>query len=264
MLDNIIKLANKARESENWPLARTLSKIAVDVALVESNEYLIKQFKIAQWEAENIKAELKGLQMNKLSEEVDIIARDLESQVIQFEMSDPLEAVLDSYKLLHRVAGVKTSSSNLREVLALAEDDSLSDDQLAEEIQKKTMGYTLNDKKNLLYVLEKDYNVSIPLEKIAKFDEDEEKHKLTIPPKTEEDKKKNREIVKKILEEEYGEDEEADKFKWKSSFPSAPSIWSGFAYEAIVPYQQHNQLNYWSLASKKDEEILNKIAKIRK
>jgi len=260
-LTRIIKLANKAQESGDYSLSRILSKIALDVALVDSNNYIKKQLKIAHWEAENIKKELKNLQMKKLSEEVDIIAQDLEARIIQFEASDPLEAVLDSYNLLHKVASANRQASGIQDVVEIAEDKTLTDDQIIEEIKRKTLGNTLNDKKNILYILEKDYNISIPLDKIASKKKED---KLVTNPKTKQEKAKNREIIKKILDEEYGEDIDADRFKWTSSYTSAPSIWQGFSFETPVPYQQHNQLNFWSLASKDEDEILNKIARIQK
>lgn len=260
LLDKITTLASRARSSGDYKLAAVLSRVATDIGFVETSRYFIKQFKTARAEVGKMQKELTDAHLYKLSEELDVIARDLENKIIAFEAEDPIEAVLDSYKIIHKVAKTQKQSSHMQEILNLADNDDLTDEQLTEEIKRQTMGMPLNDKKNILYVLEKDYNISIPLEKVAFANNEFIKN-----PKTKAEKKHNNKIVEKVMKEYYSlPEKERSDFKFPASFPSQPYIWSGFAYEAIIPYQQSSQLNYWSLASKKEQEILKKVARIQK
>lgn len=256
LLDKVQHLANKSRETENYKLAAILRSIATDLALIESHRYMKARFISAKIEADEIKADLKKMHMYKLADELDVIARDLESKIIQFSAEDPIEAVLSSYSLIHKIARTESQPNNFQEILEIANNEDLSDDEIAHEIKKMTLGLPLNDKKNISYILEKDYNISIPLEKIATFGEPEEE--MIENPKSKEQIEHNRRIVKEKVKK-MQEVPTNNKDKWMESFPSSPSIWSGFAYEAIVPYQQSSQLNYWSLASK-ETEMLRKIA----
>lgn len=269
LLDKVQKLALQSREMENHKLSSLLYVIAMDIALVESNRYLQGQLKTAIAEAKKVKSDLESIHMYKLSEELDIIGRDLEAKLIQFSSEDPIQSVLNSYQIIHKLAQVKEEPAvNMKDILSIAEDDSFSDDQIATEIKKRTMGLPLEDKENIIYILEKDYNLSIPLEKIATKTQDGEEvdeDELIKNPKTEEEADHNKKLVhEKIKKMEQLPDSDKDKDKWMSSFPEQPSTWGGFAYEAIVPYQQSNQMNFWSLASKDEEKILSKIARVQK
>lgn len=257
ILDKIEKLANKAREVDNYQLAAVLTRIATDVGFVETKRYFIKRFKVAQTEITKMQKELSDAHMYKLSEELDVIARDIESRIITFSAEDPIEAVLDSYKIIHKVA--KTASApKMQEILAIAEREDLTDAEIASEVKMQTMGMPEQDKQNIFYVLEKDYNIGIPTEKTARSE-------FIKDPKTAEDKKHNHDLINKVIEDYDGlPEDERKKYKLPASFPSESYIWSGFAYESPIPYQQSSQLNYWSLASKKEEKILKRIAKTRK
>ena len=268
ILDKVQKLALESREMGNHQLTSLLYSVAMDVALTESNRYLQGQLKTAIAETKRVKSDLESIHMYKLSEELDVIGRDLEARLIQFSAEDPIQAVLNSYQIIHKIAQVKEEPTvNIRDILSIAEDDSLSDEELATEIKKRTMGLSVEDKQNILYVLEKDYNISIPLEKIAAISQ-EDAHEVSESdliknPKTKEQKEHNKKLVEKKINE-IGKPSKDNKDQWMQSFPSSPSIWSGFAYEAIVPYQQSNQMNFWSLASEEQEKILNKIARVQK
>lgn len=471
MLDNIEKLIKEARESEDFQLATLLNNVATDVSLIEANKYTIVQFKKAQTELRKIESNLRKNHLYKLAYEIDIIARDIESKIIRFEACDPIGAVLESYKILHKIAKVDDRSIDINSIASIAENDELTDQQIIEEIRKRTLGLPLNDKQDILYILEKDYGINLPLEKIALLDNDkipggraddkkldeftkeqleqiikgikvelehtddpevaleiatdhvdeidtyydelnkmekkllafcnkrayigfsheydipyeanrskngdevyldkdiplimelkdgrrfsivkyikihelseknfmdagyhyEDAHKLAtqlekaaveadgfpwdeysahlrgyahssninlkqvpknidmrpykdehnplvkkikqkqakVPedklienPKSEEEKEHNRKYIEKTLKHYYSlPEEERKNFKLPTSFPSQPYMWGGFAFEAIVPYQQRNQLNYWSLASVTKQKMLNKIAKINR
>lgn len=262
LLDKITKLASDSLEREDYSLHALLSRIATDLAFAETNQHFIKQFKKAEANIAQMQKELADAHMYKMSEELDIIAQDIKNKLLVFSKEDPIESVLDSYKMIHKIAKVEKSSNVMQEILDLSE--TLPEPEFIKELQLRTTGMTLNDKKNLLYVLDKDRAIEIPLEKIAKelrVEEDE----FIRKPKSKKDHEHNKKALKKILKEYRTlPDDEREKFQLPASFPSEPAIWSGFAYESSIPYQQSSQLNFWSLASKEEEEILNKIAKRRK
>jgi len=231
--------------------------------LVESNQHIQKQLKIAKVEAEKVKEELISLQLFKLAKEVDIIARDIESKMVQFSVEDPIDAVLSSYTLIHKIANINEEPTiNVQEILSIADNEDLTEKEIIQEIKNRVLGLPLDDIKNILYILEKDYNLLIPLEKIATPN----KRKIIPEAKTQDDKEHNKEIIEEIIEGYRDERKKTkkDEGKWYQSFPSAPSTWSGFSYQTPIPYQQSNALNFWSLASEEDQEILQKIAKTQK
>lgn len=255
LLNKITKLASESLEREDYTLHALLSRVATDLAFVETNRHFIKQFKKAQTEISQMKKDLSGAHMYKLSEELDVIARDIENKILLFSREDPIESVLNSYKLVHKIARVEEPQVIMKEILDIAE--TMPEPEFIRELQKRTMGMTLNDKKNLLYVLDKDMAIEIPLEKIA-TSIDVEHDEFIRNPKTKEDHEHNKKALKKILKEYRSlPDEERENFKLPASFPSEPYIWSGFAFETSVPYQQSSQLNFWSLAS---QDIKNRVA----
>lgn len=271
LLDKITTLANAYKAEDNYRLASLLSKIAVDVALVESNQHIIAQFKKAKLDAIKTSSELKQMHLHKLAEQVDIIAKDLESRIIQFSSEDPIQSVLSTYALIHKIAKINNDNSNevdIQEILALADQDA-SDEEITKELKAKTLGLSLNDKKNILYILEKDYNLSIPLEKIANFGEEKKEEEpvefqslqFIKDPTTPEQKEHNKKVLEKIKEDQKIESSREDGSEWVHSFPSAPSIWSGFSFQTPIPYQQSSQLNFWSLAELEEQKTLQKIAK---
>jgi hypothetical protein len=253
-LEHIIKLATAVQQSGDYDTADLLRKVALDVGLVETNRYFIKQFKTAQKQIKEMQEQLVESCLYRSAEDLDVIARDLQEQIIAFQASDPLEAVLDSYKLLHKIAKVDSSPTLMQEIASLVDDESLSDQEILKQIQALTMGLPLHDKQNIAYILEKDYNFSLPFEKIAKLEEQKEE--------TEKEKEQNRKKIKELLEEYHSlPEEERVNFKIPASFPSQPHMWGGFAYQTTIPYNQNSILNFWSLASSKEADILKKIAK---
>lgn len=94
--DLIFKTANLAREKEDYRLASFLSSIAVDCALLEERKQESNNTRLALNEALTAKTELLDLGLLKLAGELDLIAKDLEAQLIKFESEDPIEAVLSS------------------------------------------------------------------------------------------------------------------------------------------------------------------------
>lgn len=238
LLDKIITLANTYRAKENYKLANLLSKIAVDVALVESNQHIIVQFKKAKLDAISTSNELRQMHLHKLAEQVDIIAKDLESRIIQFSSEDPIQSVLSTYALIHKIAKINNDNSNevdIQEILALADQDA-SDEEITKELKIKTLGLSLNDKKNILYILEKDYNLSIPLEKIANFGKEKKEEEqaefqssqFIKDPTTPEQKEHNKKMLKKIMKDQEDEFSRKDGSEWVHSFPSARAFGVAF------------------------------------
>lgn len=264
-IDKILKLAQQAREKQDYKICAALTKVAVDVGFADTHKYLLKQLKTAHIEVKKMQKQMNDSLLFKSANDLDAIAKDLEQRIIVFEMQDPIESILSSYKMIHKIA--KTSSpdsdpTTVSKVRDLVETSDLPDSELIKQIEKLTMGLPLVDKQNLAYLLEKEYNLTIPFEKLARLDHDQA---LIKNPETEEEKQHNKQLVDKILEKYRTlSKEEREKFKLPSSFPSEPYMWSGFAYEAIVPYEQSSQVNYWSLASNKSDKILSKIAKTPK
>jgi hypothetical protein len=254
IFEQIEKLATTAQQSGDYNTADLLRKVAVDIGFVETNKYFIKQLKTAQKQVQEMQKQLTESHLYKSAEDLDVIARDLQDQIIAFQASDPLEAVLDSYRLLHKIAKVDNSPTLMQEIISLVEDESLSDQEILKKIQVLTMGLPLHDKQNIAYILEKDYNFSLPFEKIAHLQDQEDQ--------TEEEKQANRKKIQELLKEYYSlPEEERVNFKMPASFPSQPHMWGGFAYQTTIPYNQNSILNFWSLADSSNADILKKIAK---
>jgi len=260
MLNKIHKLANQCRLEENYKGASVLCKIATDLALYEQKDYMCNQLIIAKASLSNLKKDLDSLYLFKLSSNIDVIAKDIENQIIVFSAEDPLQAVLTSYSLIHKLAFVDPKSDSvLPIVLQMMEDDSISDIEIIDRVKKLTLGLPLEDKKSILYVLDKEHNFQIPLDKIANSLKDKLKDKY---PPSEQETKKIKDKIKQTKEESATDAKKKDEHT-NLAFPSNPPMWGGFSYEAIVPYQQSSQLNFWSLASE-EQKILSKIALIKK
>jgi hypothetical protein len=247
MLNEILKVANEARESGDFRAFKLLSKVAVELGLVESHKALIIKLKLAHKQILAKQKQLEDAKLFKFAAELDVIARDLDAQIITFQAEDPISAVLDSYKIIHRIAKEQGSTTNLfAELSKLVESEELSDEQLIQEIKTKTLGLPTNKIMDTLYLLNKEYNLNIPLSKIA-------------DSSFEDIKTRRRRRIKQIIEQlsSLPKDEQG-KFDFTASFPSQPHMWSGFAYQATVPYQQSNALNFWTLAN--NTRILKKIS----
>lgn len=262
LLDKVTKFASQLRSEGNYRAAEVLYPIITELAAFEELNSRKKRLKHARSELNQMRSDLLKVGLRRLAADIDIIAQDLERKIIFFDTNNPIQSVLDSYKVLHRVASTSSMDTS-QEILDLAEDDTLSDLKLVDKIKKYMLGLTLDEKKNILYVLEKDYNLSIPLEKVAFGSEKAEKKKRYETESKEEIE------INECLEEAKNAEERAkclqsdDKFQFPmaKSFPAGPSIWSGFAYEAIIPYSQSSQVNYWSLASEKYKKTLRKISR---
>lgn len=265
--DLILRTANQAREEENYKIATLLCSIAMDYALLEERNNEILQLKQAIKETEEIKSELIEVGLLKIAGEIDLIAKDLESKLIEFESQDPIEAVLSSYALIHKVAQVQTSENPMTEkikaILEKAETEVYDEGELEKLLLEEIKDFSDEDKRNILYILDKDYQLDLDLTKQAsKFDKKTIEDKLKFDPSmlSEEEKdrisEKSKEIKKQFHDKEMQDEED---YVWRGSFPSSPPMWGGFSYQAIVPYQQTSQINFWSLAS--EESLLRRIAK---
>lgn len=251
MLKKLNNLIKEARLNNDLYLVDTLCKIAMDVSAVQTNDYVIKQLRSAKTEVSRMKEKLGAIQANQTTANLDAIAEDIESKLIAFEMENPLEAVLFTYQFLHKIA---RTESSLQDIVRVATQDSTTDEEILHKIERKTLGMTAGDKKQILYILAKDHNLNIPFEKISRS-------LFNSKAKTKEEKEKNKKILEEILSEYRTLDvEESDRFGPVSSFTSEPAIWSGFALQAPTPYKQESQMNHWTLASN-EEKILSKIAK---
>ena len=193
LLDKIEKLAKEVGAAEDYQLLDVLTRIAMDVSLVETQRHFIKQFKIAQTKIAKMKSDLSKAQLYKLSEDLDIIARDLEKQIITFSAEDPIAAVLDSYKILHKVADT-SNSSKIQEILAFAEREDLSYAEKIKEIESRVMGLPDQTRENIYYVLDKDHNMQISQYKTAR-------QGFIKNPKTNKERKRNRRLLDRIIEE---------------------------------------------------------------
>lgn len=265
--DLILRTANQAREEENYKIATLLCSIAMDYALLEERNNEILQLKQAIKETKEIKSELIEVGLLKIAGEIDLIAKDLESKLIEFESQDPIEAVLSSYALIHKVAQVQTSENPMTEkikaILEKAETEVYDEGELEKLLLEEIKDFSDEDKRNILYILDKDYQLDLDLTKQAsKFDKKTIEDKLKFDPSmlSEEEKdrisEKSKEIKKQFHDKEMQDEED---YVWRGSFPSSPPMWGGFSYQAIVPYQQTSQINFWSLAS--EESLLRRIAK---
>jgi len=265
--DLIFKTANLAREKEDYRLASFLSSIAVDCALLEERKQESNNTRLALNEALTAKTELLDLGLLKLAGELDLIAKDLEAQLIKFESEDPIEAVLSSYALIHRIASIDSiedpSAGKIKQILEKAETEVYEDDELERILLEELKSFSDEDKKNILYILEKDYGLELDLKKeAAHFDSKTIEEKLKHDPSklSKEQKEKLNQKSKETKEEFHNKEEQDEEdYVWRGSFPSSPPMWGGFSYQAIVPYQQTSQINFWSLAS--EEAILKRIAK---
>lgn len=259
LFEKLQKLANQAREAGHFKEASLFSNLVVDLGIITQRENILVQHKKALEEINNLRKSAKELRLKKLADQLDIIARDLENKVISFSVDTPIEAVIESYKAIHKVAQRKQDEDILQQVVLLVEDPNLTDENSIQEIRKLMIGLPVNEKQRILYILEKDYNFEIPLEKVAM--KAHEKYELEEKKKIQEERE--RFLEKKTFKDKASllkEDPDAPEFHIDKSFPTAPNIWSGFAFEGTVPYSQNSQLNYWTLASKKLKPI-EKLAK---
>lgn len=255
MLDRICNIANDLRNRGHYKAASVLYSIATDLAIQEELEYLSNSFEAKHLEMKTLQAQLNAVGLQRLAAEIDIIARDLEQKAIAFSVEDPIQTVLHSYKTIHKVASIQKKASPtelaLQDIIDLVESETVPDSELPQHIKTMTLGLSEQAKRDILYVLEKDHNLALPLEKIAK------KPKKHLPKTDEEQCLEEAETPK---EKSECLDNHKPHLKMERSWPSAPSMWSGFAYEAIVPYHQNSQLNFWSIASNA-ERVLKRISK---
>lgn len=252
MLNAILKVANEARRSGDLRAFRCLSKVAVELGLLESHQHLISNLKLAHKNILTKKKQLEDANLFKFAAQLDVIARDLDAQIITFQSEDPISAVLDGYKIIHRVAKAPSSSNVVKDLSKLIEKENLSDEELIKEVKTQTLGLPVNKIMDILYLLNKEYNLSIPLSKVAN----------TTSVSIDDVKKKRRLKVKQIIEQLSSLPKDArGKFDFAATFPSQSHMWSGFAYQTTVPYQQSNSLNFWTLANNNNilKRISNKI-----
>ena len=149
----------------------------------------------------------------------------------------------------------------------MAETEAFEDDTLEKLLLEEIKDFSSEDKKNIYYILEKDYQIELPLERFAsKFNSEIIKKKLEVKPEQNIKEEQKNKAKSEKAKQDYNKKLEKDKedYTWNSSFPSSPPMWGGFSYQAIVPYQQSNQINFWSLASQEEKDTLNKIAKTKK
>lgn len=256
MLDKICKIANSLKEQGDYRAASVLYSIVTDIALQEERFHFATAYEKAHIQMKALHTQLRTSGLQRLASEVDVIARDLEHKAIAFSVEDPIQTVLHSYKAMHKLASTDKYASGsqtaLQEAIDLVESESVPDSALPEHIKAITLGLTEQEKHDILYVLEKDYNLTLPLEKIAKG-------KKKAKPKTkEQDCLEHADTPKE--RSECLEDHESPRLKMERSWPTAPNMWSGFAYEAVIPYHQNSQLNFWSLAST-EEKVLKRISR---
>jgi hypothetical protein len=245
MYDKLQKLANMARNRGDYRLVDLVTSIIVDLGFVETNKYIVGQLVTTQQKAKQIKAQLDSVGLYRHSSQLEDVVAELDQRIKQFSSEDPIQSVLQSYLLLHKVAQHQSnvSSDVLNKAIEIANDYTLTDQQIIQQVEKLTLGLPEVEKKKIFYVLHKDHQVSIPQEKYgeAKFVEN---------PQTDQQQQINKQIIEQTKKQQK---QKKDKDKWYQSFPSSPYIWSGFAYEAIVPYQQSSQINYWTVASKQNK-----------
>lgn len=255
MLDQICEIVNELKEQGNYRVASVLYSIVTDLALQEERQHFAHAYEKASIEMQTLQAKLQASGLQRLASEIDVIARDLEQKAIAFSVEDPIQTVLHSYKTIHKVASIQKKASPtelaLQDIIDLVESETVPDSELPQHIKTMTLGLSEQAKRDILYVLEKDYNLTLPLEKIAK------KPKKHLPKTDEEQCLEEAETPK---EKSECLDNHKPHLKMERSWPSAPSMWSGFAYEAIVPYHQNSQLNFWSIASNA-ERVLKRISK---
>lgn len=254
MIDDICNIAQNLKDEGLFKEASVLYSVITDLAIHEERRYIRSQLAFAFQKMKKLSTKLSISGHQHLANEADVIAKDIESRMTAFSVDSPIESVLHSYKVIHRLAqNTRPTNNVMQEVRDLVESELIPDSELPKHIKQMTLGLTEQEKRDILYMIEKDYNLSIPVEKIAKKTEKEEKQ-------AEEDK---------CLEKAFTPEERAKclegkepKLKMERSWPSAPSMWSGFAYEAVVPYHQNNQLNFWSIASD-EEKVLKRIARTK-
>ncbi len=252
MLDKLCSIANSFKEQANYRAASILYSIITDIALQQEKESLKEAHNKALHNIKKLQAQLSSSGLHRLAREVDTIARDLELKTVAYSVEDPIETVLHSYKVIHKLASSpRIASVNYNDIIDLVESEAFSDHELPQKIKSLMLGFTEQEKQNILYILEKDYNLSISLNKVAKKNKPSKK---TPEQECLEDAKETKDRAQCL------DKEDVPKLKMEHSWPSAPSMWSGFAYEAVIPYHQNSQLNFWSLASS-EEAILKRIAK---
>lgn len=257
MLDKILLLAKKSRETNNFQLTNILVKIAVDITINQQKS----QLKFAKNKAEQISSKLKQLYLYQHAAQIDRLAQDLENKIGEFEVEDPIEAVLKSYSLIHKIAEVNEHDSAVEDILTYVEVATdvgeLTDQQIFDQVKKRSLGLSQQDKEYLYYMLEKEFNLTINnTQKVAQAIE-------VVEDEQQLPQDKNLDLSQKVkqVKKQTKQQQEQDKkhHKWYSTFPTTPPIWGGFAYQAIVPYQQSSQINFWSLASSDQEQLLNKL-----
>ena len=261
MFEKIVQLANKYRSINNFETAQTLTKIAVDLALIEE-QTLLKQ---ALSKSKQISSKLKQLYLYQHASQIDRLAEDLENKIGEFEVEDPIQAVLKSYSLIHKVAETQTNTINdiVTFVEVATEAGEMSDQQILQEIKKRTLGLSDQDKEHIFYILQKEFNLSPSnLSRQAqstltdKQQDKSQKQTLEVSDFSKDFSKKVDEVKQDTKKQEQ---EDKSGHEWYATFPTTPPVWGGFAYQAIVPYQQSSQINFWSLAQSEQEQLLNKL-----
>jgi len=239
LLTKIQSTINLLERRGEYTLAAKLYPIATDAAFIEEQQYLINQFKKAHHDLNSLKSNLETYGFITAASDVDIIQRDIEAKLISFSKEDPISSVLSSYKILHKLASAQKNDNNLYKTLEqIVQDESLPEAEIIKSIQGLLLGLPEQEKASLVYQLEKDYNLTFPLQKIAKEkDKKQQEDECLLNAESLEEREKCI-VPKKSL-------------KMHHSYPTSPSIWSGWSYESPVPYQQQNQLNFWSLAGLK-------------
>lgn len=243
LLNAIHKAIRELEKSGRTDVAAELYQFATDAALLEEHKYFLARLN-------SVKASLVDLQDNldiygfvEASSQIDAIQRDLDARLISFSEANPIDSVLHSYRLLHRIASrnvIATNEDLLIRLEKIVEDETLSEREILQAVHKQLLGLPEHEKKNILYVLAKEHNLSLPVEKLA--------HVIDVEEDEDEDECLTNAKTLKERENCLAPDPKTD-LKMFHSFPQAPNMWSGFTYEAPVPYQQSNQLNFWSIAS---------------
>jgi len=259
-LDKVQKFANDLRLEGKYREASVLYPIITDLALYEEKEYLLTQFKKSYTKMKTLSSNLEKIKMYRLAKEIDIIAQDIEKKIIFFNTLDPIQSVLDSYKALHRISSINKKAINekdiVEEIIDEIDQKELKYNEVLQLIKDKMVGLSEQQENNITYILEKDYNMT--LDKLA----------------SKKSKKKNKKTPEELclekaetLEERVDcirDDEKALELELYRSFPAGPTMWSGFSYEAIIPYNQSSQLSYWSLANKKEDKLLKRLGSTKK
>lgn len=256
LIEDIQKICQRAKLENNFKLASVGNSILVDLAIDHQRDKIIEKYSKALDKVNSIRNSTRSINLVKISKDLDIIARELEEKIALFSTDSPIDAVLTSYKVLHRLANEKQSEDPLSLAISLAEDPNITDREMITKLRPILLGLPINEKQKILYVLEKDHNLVIPLEKVAfkAYEDFQEKKQEEIREEREENKKKTFKERSNDLKSEL----DIPEIDLERSFPTAPTIWSGFAFEGIIPYHQNSQVNFWTLAKKK---AIDKIAR---